>query len=1855
MDDTAKFEVNIRNSINTDTIEQDFKSFEDASAPMLVNTGIERDGGVTNLYETENTYSEAGQYVITEDGKTISIVNSSTPDYKTIKIDGKSIGQASSYGVEYQFAVEGVEDVFLDSSSYVTCTLIDNVITVSEYDYTQTLLNTRQVTFTNLSDVLKFYTSLSFVRYNGMKYADSLEWALRLGDQVVILKESDTGVTIAKALQSTTALGSSAINASIVYNNQLIVAGVSGKVASFDGSAWKNFDGSGTGTGIFNSGDATLGVVGSNNINCLANYSYGGVSYLVVGGASGRIGSYNGTSWIIWSSGGVVSNNATVISTDNVTAMLQVGEYLIIAGSAGKIGSWNGRTAAFVNYNVAGVSDNATLIGAVSINAMTVWTDPDGYPTLVVAGAGGKVGSMKITGGVNWANVSSPFYTLKASFGNGKFVMLQTNTRNIYSSLDGVSFSIISQLPSIISTSNTRINFGNGLFIAFSSNDRDFATSPDGITWTTYSYPVEYSTGYSFGDYGNGIYLFQNGTNILYTSDFVDWNSSTIVSTDSFSPATYGNGLWVSADSTNNTNACATSPDGITWTVRTMAYTAQLTKPVYANNIWISPSANINFCYTSPDGITWTQRTMPSNYDWSSCVWANGLFVMAKNSTTSIATSPDGITWTARTSTTNVNLNFGLAYGNGVVLQYAISGTGTLSMSYSQSDQSTKSIFSVASTPAYPTNNATVIGANAINAMTVFDSQLVVAGDGGRVGSFGGYGWANYNQTTANMLQTVVKADGSPGSIGWLSVTYGNGLFVAVANTTSTTAGIATSPDGNIWTFQTTTAPGGGWRSVTYGNGLFVALAQTNSTTAGIATSPDGNIWTFQTTTAPGGSWYSITYGNGLFVAVAFTTSTTAGIATSPDGITWTFRTTTAPGGNWLSVTYGNGLFVAVAFTTSTTAGIATSPDGNIWTFQTTTAPGGSWYSITYGNGLFVAVAFTTSTTAGIATSPDGNIWTFQTTTAPGGVWRSVTYGNGLFVALAQTNSTTAGIATSPDGNIWTFQTTTAPGGSWRSVGYGNGKFILTLSSASQWYSMYLLKVAYTDNATVIGSNNINSIQAIGDTLAIGGVGGRLGSFDALAQKTLYTAGTGLSSNAMIIGANDINTMVDYNSQLIVSGATSTTNSITEAGVYTPFYSEGGAVTANLLTGFNSLGYLYTYRYENGLYLINLTGNSVGKAYTLDNATKAINTLNCRFAIPQVSNNLTRHIITTTDQSGRNIYDGSSIKATGLVGYTDFATYSGTVVYPPAPYVLGNGNVLQSQAGFGYTDFTFRLTSSATNIYNYVPQFQSSVTGLYQVVQGNTNTLINAYGKLTNNLGVTPSKPFEFRVGWTNGVQSYISTALLDGIASDSLGTIITNVGEFDDTYTPMWKDDDKIVYLYNNKLIITKIGTNIVDRVQRVDTNIYKLNSISPLNIIDPSDNTLRLGSIDYNNRMLFSSTVAPTVSTKIASFIQGKYSNSIDTGDKLVTILNPTSTNIEVIGYRIPVVATSVNEYSVDTYFNDIYSYSTLNDGSELIVSSRVDTVYAPTTILPVSLGVEYKSGTAQVAGITTFLKPEYDGYSIGNDIVGNYDSFLLFGQTYLFDGNTIFAAQIDVANGIFSSKTPVTSAVGLVHIATTPTEAYFRSNFDNSIYTFEGGRNLNKFKRMNQMPFINSGLFSTVDNSLVLDTDTSFIWVRDGVVTETPKKASQTSLKYYDTVNGIIIGNDQKNWKYTYYKESNSTVVPLSLQTPYFGFNLNEKSILANWVVTIYNENKDQVEITGTSYVIDSDVSRIQNVKWTINPKDYNDGGYARVRLQPQYQRSLGTSLKLDTNDKIIVVSVLPEFRRAETATVAAARSR
>ena len=115
------------------------------------------------------------------------------------------------------------------------------------------------------------------------------------------------------------------------------------------------------------------------------------------------------------------------------------------------------------------------------------------------------------------------------------------------------------------------------------------------------------------------------------------------------------------------------------------------------------------------------------------------------------------------------------------------------------------------------------------------------------------------------------------------------------------------------------------WNSLAYGNGIYVAVANTQ-TASRVMYSSDLSNWTYSIHNDY--RWTSITYGENLFVAVSYNYER---VMTSIDASSWIFRTptTSTTFTTWTSVTYGNGLFVAVA---NNPGKAMSSNDGIVWT-----------------------------------------------------------------------------------------------------------------------------------------------------------------------------------------------------------------------------------------------------------------------------------------------------------------------------------------------------------------------------------------------------------------------------------------------------------------------------------------------------------------------------------------------------------------------------------------------------------------------------------------------------------------------------------------------------------------------------------------------------------------------------------------------------------------------------------------------------------------------------------------------------------------------------------------------------------
>jgi hypothetical protein len=318
----------------------------------------------------------------------------------------------------------------------------------------------------------------------------------------------------------------------------------------------------------------------------------------------------------------------------------------------------------------------------------------------------------------------------------------------------------------------------------------------------------------------------------------------------------------------------------------------------YGNGVFIALSSNRNYAARSTDGgASWTLKPLPNisinataKRYWKSVAYGDGVFVaVAQNSSIAAWSNDDGMTWN-QTELPRVGSSTGLA-------------GGWKSVTYGEDG-----VFVVVGN-FWGFHDREVIG------------MIARSTNGGKT-------WSMWNGPSGY--------DGNA----WETVSYGNGVLILCACVRALTGiaqlndRIAISTDnGETWTWpavyfnidNTTVASGTSrvskfWTSLTYGNGVFVIVADFTQGSGGpglpnaLWSDDNGQTWQGNLnseTWLPEDAWKSVSYGGGVFVAVPgvpypdpYDTYPGDQAALSFDGgKTWS--TASMPGVAWTGVSYG--------------------------------------------------------------------------------------------------------------------------------------------------------------------------------------------------------------------------------------------------------------------------------------------------------------------------------------------------------------------------------------------------------------------------------------------------------------------------------------------------------------------------------------------------------------------------------------------------------------------------------------------------------------------------------------------------------------------------------------------------------------------------------------------------------------------------------------------------------------------------------------------------------------------------------------------------------------------------------------
>lgn len=599
----------------------------------------------------------------------------------------------------------------------------------------------------------------------------------------------------------------------------------------------------------------------------------------------------------------------------------------------------------------------------------------------------------------------------------------------------------------------------------------------------------------------------------------------------------------------------------------------------------------------SAPGFTKTPANMPASRNWSDVVFGNGAGYYANLSATGGAGSLATFHVTRKYGVYTVEINAGgalYAVGNTLTILGANLGgttpannlTITVTAVTNPSGAITGiSVSGTAVTPKYVAiADGTANAAWSLDGATWNGFTMPTAPGGG-----GGEPDNNWSAITYDVYQNIgryvaVARGSSTGaysldgvnwttiSLGvvedWCDVVGGNGTFVAIARSDSSTTWRSTSTNGGLtWTAATV---GTGATAIAYGGGRFVAIEGNFSNS--VAWSANGTSWTVTTLPSNDDStesnWIDIAYGNGRFVAIS---DSSAMAAYSFNGATW-YKSNLPATAEWSSINYGQGTF----YVTSLGDLAASSPDGVTWTIRdgsylsiditatnansinTATArtlPSAStWQDVLWDGSKFVAIGYTTATTLGAyATSTNGATWTGGTIAQSGGnhEYTCLAYnGTNQYVALIGGNGGTNDIATSTDGTTWSTTANALPANSfWKQVIWDGSKYVAIRADSAN-IATSSNGTTWTGSAVSGGSSDATSIAvgAIGATTYYIIVSGGTGTSQAVSHST-NGASTWTTANSMPSAA--LWSSVAYGNQRFVAVAGNTATTTTTAAFST--------------------------------------------------------------------------------------------------------------------------------------------------------------------------------------------------------------------------------------------------------------------------------------------------------------------------------------------------------------------------------------------------------------------------------------------------------------------------------------------------------------------------------------------------------------------------------------------------------------------------------------------------------------------------------------------------------------------------------
>lgn len=527
--------------------------------------------------------------------------------------------------------------------------------------------------------------------------------------------------------------------------------------------------------------------------------------------------------------------------------------------------------------------------------------------------------------------------------------------------------------------------------------------------------------------------------------------------------------------------------------------------------------------------------------------------------------------------------------------------------------------------------------------------------------------------------------------------------------------------------------------------------------------------------------------------------------------------------------------------------------------------------------------------------------------------------------------------------------------------------------------------------------------------------------------------------------------------------------------------------------------------------------------------------------------------------------------------------------------------------------------------------------------------------------GLSTNLTDDIRLLYNDGCVSGVSVISGD----DTIGSMVSGYGEIYD-YAPVCYESTKnlnneslsmVAFKTTEGFVVISVNIDSNTSLKVLDNRYILLGIKSYYNVYDTKTKTWKHFAPDFNNRYIFMTDYSGSYSTWETFQNNGKAVTAVSAYGANYEVLNTTfpATIFAPYNFLLPKDITTLKGYGLDCYSpdTDIDIYYGLQEtdgnapeykeswrnGSSYSNPKLARTIYAFNTAAVPSIfsdfieghtnkGIIVESGHSYFQSYANATKPIYL-IDISTQLEGIEGYFIIQGQYFAIVNGVIYRFT---QTGFNDSIIQVDN---MKLLGFTPYEAIFWSETNKTIYSFTGDSLLTPFTQADSIETIYSSKYNPNTQSIyILTDDGAYIFSSEQLLRLEYNQYKETFI----TKKGVCFKNDKELLFISYNKADGYQVLPIELETEFYGEGSSIKSI--NDCVYIRFFSKDMA--TGK---IEISSSTLAEGTYTTETKTIavNSGMWDKVhktlfiRYQPRYQSATGFNVKIKSPFAIATLQI------------------